>query len=378
MSLIPYPVVAAFLAAAVATPVTIGVARRFGVLDRPDGDRKRHVMPRPLLGGAAVLVGISVGIMVAELAGGLPGDHIKAKYLVGIVLACVTLMLGGALDDILDLPPRKQIVWPVLAALIVVASGIGVTYITNPLGGQVFLDEAVVTVLWWHGIPYKLTVLADLFTLGWLLTMTYTTKFLDGVDGLVSGVTVIGGFVIAAVSMTRDVSQPDTAILALVVAAAFFGFLLFNFHPARIFLGEGGSTMAGFLLGTLAIVSGGKIATTLLILGLPLFDAAIVVFRRMVIERRSPVRGDRTHLHFRLLDLGLTERQAVLAYYLVAALLGTSTLFLKSGAKAVILTVAFMLVAAAGILWATMQRRRASGPARDADTDPASDRTSSP
>lgn len=365
MSLIPYPVLAAFAAAAVATPAVIRAARRFGILDRPDGGRKLHASPRPLLGGIAVLVGLSVGILVAELVGGLPGDHIKAKYLVGIVIACALLAFGGALDDIFDLPPRKQIVWPALAALIVVASGIGVTYITNPFGGQIFLDEAVVTVLWWHGIPYKLTVLADLFTLAWLLTMTYTTKFLDGIDGLVGGVTVIGGFVIAAVSMMRDVSQPDTAVLALVVAAAFFGFLLFNFHPARIFLGEGGSTMAGFLLGTLAIVSGGKIATTLLILGLPLFDAAVVVFRRAVIERRSPVRGDRTHLHFRLLDLGLTQRQAVLVYYLVAALLGASTLFLKSGGKATMLAAAFLVVAAAGILWAAASGRRSgNGPAK--------------
>jgi len=125
----------------------------------------------------------------------------------------------------------------------------------------------------------------------------------------------------------KDVAQPDTAILALIVAGAFAGFLLFNAAPASIFLGEGGSTLAGFLLGTLAIISGSKVATTLLVLGLPLFDTAVVIIRRLL-QRRSPASGDRSHLHFRLLDLGFSQRQVVLLYYFVAAFFGTFTILL--------------------------------------------------
>ncbi|HSD12482.1 MAG TPA: MraY family glycosyltransferase [Patescibacteria group bacterium] len=323
----------AFAAAAAATPLVRGLAWRLGVVDRPDGGRKKHGRPVALMGGLAIFLAIAAAAIIAVGAGWLPGDHIKDKYLAGIIIAALLLVVGGVLDDACDLPPRFQIVWPLLAALAIVASGIGVKFITNPLGGQFFLDRYAVTVLWLGGIPYKVSLIADVFTVCWLLGMTYTTKFLDGLDGLVSGVTVIGAFVIAAVSVMKEVSQPDTAMLALIVAGAFLGFLLYNASPASIFLGESGSTMAGFLLGVLAIISGGKIATTLLVVGLPLFDAAFVIVRRVLKEKKSPTSADRSHLHFRLLDLGFTPRQIVLFYCFVAALFGTSTLILKGWEK---------------------------------------------
>jgi UDP-GlcNAc:undecaprenyl-phosphate GlcNAc-1-phosphate transferase len=306
-----------------------------------------------LLGGLAVFVALLAGIAAAIWTGWLPFRDMKAQYLVGLVMALAALTFGGALDDVFNLRPRWQIVWPVLAATAVVASGIGVTYVTNPFGGQIFLNRFAIMVPWLHGVPVRLAYLADAFTILWLLGMTYTTKFLDGLDGLVSGVTVIGALVIAAVSVTRDVTQPDTAVLALVVAAAFAGFLIFNWSPASIFLGEGGSTMAGFLLGTIAIVSGGKIAATLLVLGLPIFDAAFVIVRRVFKERKSPTSADRSHLHFRLLDLGFTQRQVVLFYYFIAAFFGASTLILQGWQKLVaIFIIASTLVAltAAGML----------------------------
>jgi UDP-GlcNAc:undecaprenyl-phosphate GlcNAc-1-phosphate transferase len=212
-------------------------------------------------------------------------------------------------------------------------------------------------VLWWDGIPYRLTLLADLFTVAWLMGMTYTTKFLDGIDGLVSGITVIGALVIGAVSVMQEVAQPDTALLALMVAGAFAGFLLFNAFPARVFLGEGGSTMAGFLLGTLAIISGGKIATTLLILGLPILDAAVVLIRR-VLSGKSPTTADRSHLHFKLLDIGLTQRQTVLFFWLIAALFGVSTLVLRGPEKLAALGVLVAVLAIISLVAIVAYRRR--------------------
>jgi len=345
------------VAAALITPAVSLVARRSGTVDRPRGARKLHRRPTPLLGGVAVFLSLIVAVAVARGLGWLPGDYIRDKYLIGMSLAALLLVFGGALDDRYDLRPSRQIVWPILATLVIIGSGIGVTYITNPLGGQIFLDRHVVTVLWWDGLPYKLTLLADIFTAAWLLGMTYTTKFLDGLDGLVSGLAVIGCLIIAAVSLMQEVSQPDTAVLALAVAGAFAGFLVFNFHPARIFLGEGGSTLAGFIIGTLAIIAGGKIATALLVLGVPLLDAGAVILRRLIVERRSPVSGDRSHLHFRLIDLGLTHRQAVLVFYLLALMFGTSTLFLRGWQK---LAALGFLVGAAIILLAFVGRTRRS------------------
>lgn len=336
---------------AAATPLVMRLAARVGAVDRPDAGRKLHARPTPLLGGLAVFAGITAALVVSLFAGWLPSEHIGAKHVIGIILAMALLAVGGTLDDIRRLRPLAQIVWPIAAVLVIVASGIGISTVTNPFGGIIHLDPVRFTVLWWQGIPYRITPLADIFTLVWLMTMTYTTKLLDGLDGLVAGIAAIGGLVIAAVSFLGDVNQPDTALLALAVAGAFAGVLLFNFHPARIFLGESGSVMAGFLLGTLAIISGGKIATTLLVLGLPFFDAAYVIFRRLFMERTSPFSGDRLHLHFRLLDWGFSERQAVLIFYFVATLFGTSTLFLHGSQKVVALGVVLSLAAFSIAAW---------------------------
>ncbi len=350
----------AFAAAAAATPVIRLLAVRFGILDRPDAARKIHGRAVPLMGGVAVFVAIVAGIAAAVAFGWLPGTFIKEKFLVGFGIAALLLVVGGALDDRYDLPPAKQIIWPLLASFVIVASGIGIRYVTSPFGGQFFLDRYVFTVLWWQGLPYRFTVFADLFTVAWLMGMTYTTKLLDGLDGLVAGLTAIGAFIVAMVAMLKEVSQPDTAVLALVVAGAFLGFLLYNFHPARIFLGEGGSTLAGFLLGTLAIIAGGKIATTLLVLGLPLFDAALVIVRRVFVERRSFAVADRSHLHFRLLDIGLSQRQVVLFYYFAAVLFGTSTLILSGWEKVVALGATLSVLVGATATAIVVVRKRAT------------------
>jgi UDP-GlcNAc:undecaprenyl-phosphate GlcNAc-1-phosphate transferase len=350
----------ALLAAVVLTPLVRASALRYGVVDRPDGKdagRKVHRVPTALLGGFAIAIAAAIAVGVAVAAGALPGAHIKAKHLIGLGIAALFLVLGGALDDRYDFRPSRQIIWPMLAAAAVIASGIGVDVITNPFGGLIHLDRVVVPVFTFGGIPYKLTLLADLFTFGWLMGTTYTTKLLDGLDGLVVGTAAIGALVVAAVSLTRDVSQPDTAALAMALAGACLGFLVYNFHPASIFLGEGGSTFAGFMLGALAIVAGGKIATTLLILGLPIFDAAFVIVRRIA-SGKSPVAADRSHLHHRLLDLGLTQRQAVLVYWLVAAMFGSATLILQGWEKLIAMSailIILVFVAAAGV-----SRRRTS------------------
>ena len=334
---------AAFVATVLCTPPVAWIAIHKDVLDRPSKDRKIHREPTPLLGGVAVFIAIALAVFEAYTVGWLPGSHIRTKFLIGMGVAGLLLVIGGVLDDIYDLKPWQQLLWPALASVIVIMSGIGVSVVTNPFGGVIRLDAFVIPVVTWDGLPYKLTVLADLFTFVWLMGMTYTTKLLDGLDGLVAGLAGIGGIILALVSLMRDVAQPDTAILAVAVAGAFFGFLIFNFHPAKIFLGESGSTLAGFTLGVLAIISGGKIATTLLVLGLPLFDAVLVISRRLLTGRPLGL-GDRSHLHFRMLELGYSHRKTVLFYYLVAALFGGSTLFLQGWQKVIALAIIFIIL----------------------------------
>jgi UDP-GlcNAc:undecaprenyl-phosphate/decaprenyl-phosphate GlcNAc-1-phosphate transferase len=175
---------------------------------------------------------------------------------------------------------------------------------------------------------------------------------LDGLDGLVSGVTTIGAIIIFIVSLTWDVPLAGTSALALIVSGLFGGFLIWNFFPAKIFLGEAGSTLAGFLLGILAIISGGKIATALLVMGIPILDAVWVISRRLFLEKTSPTHADRKHLHFRLLDAGLSHRQAVLLIYLLVVLFGSLSLYNTTQGKLILLglVVVTMLVLAAVII----------------------------
>lgn len=341
--------VLAFLIASVATPLVRRLAVRWKVLDFPRMPRKIHTKPTPLLGGLGVFVAVAVGTLCAVVL--IPqvilGGVISPKHLIGMLLGACILMVGGFLDDKYSLPPWRQILFPLAAAIVVVASGIGIKSITNPFGGVIPLDSAQFTLFSLGGVPYQLTFPADLFTVLWLMTLMYTTKFLDGLDGLVSGIAVIGAAVLVGLSLTALVNQPETAVLAALTAGAFAGFLPWNWHPAKIFLGESGSIFAGYLLGILAIISGGKIATTLLVLGLPLLDAAWVVSRRVFVEKRSPFSpGDKLHLHFRLMDSGLSARHTVLIIWSISLAFGGIALFLKTQAKAIafVLLVALMCV----------------------------------
>lgn len=297
------------------------LAERLGIHDIPDRERKIHPLPRPKLGGLAVFLSFAAGLVILGILGGT--DEISQGKLAGLVIGAVILVIGGVLDDKYDLPAKIQIWFPVAAALIVVLWGTHISYITNPLGGAVVLDQ------------YKIAaypVLGSIFVFGWILAMTYTTKFLDGMDGLVSGISVIAGLVIFWLSLTPQVQQTSTAFIALIFAGAALGFLPHNFHPARIFLGEGGSVFAGFMIGSLSVISGGKIATALLVLGIPVLDAAWVILRRLWFGA-SPFVGDKKHLHFRLLDIGLSQRQAVVFLYFLSAVFGITALFLQSRGK---------------------------------------------
>lgn len=328
------PFLLAFLLSAFFTFIVKKMAAKLNIVDDPNKrpERKIHMRPVPLLGGLAIF--LSFNLAVLFFLHDLTGGYLLTKYLWGIFLGGLALMIGGLLDDKFDIKPKWQIIFPIIASLVVIATGMGIEYISNPLGGIVYLNQFSFNLFSLNGLPYKITLLADLFTIIWLMGMMYTTKILDGLDGLVSGITTIGAFIIFCLSLSSEVAQPETAILAIILAGACLGFLIFNFHPAKIYLGEGGSLFTGFMLGALAIISGGKIATALLIMGIPILDLAWVILRRFFKDKKSPFHeADKKHLHFRLLDIGFSHRQAVLFLYFLTALFGTSSLFLKGPQK---------------------------------------------
>jgi len=314
---------AGFVLTLAATGIVKKIALKKQIVDDPaKAERKIHARPIPLLGGIGIYLGFVVTVFLALYYGLLPGSSASTKHLFGIIFGGGWLVIGGMFDDMYDFSPKNQIIWPILAVLTVIISGIGIESISNPTGGQWFLNQFDIVLFWLNDLPYKFTFLADIFTFFWLMAMIYALKFFDGLDGLVSGITVIGSLVIYFTSILPHVAQPDTGLLALIVASCFAAFLAFNFNPAKMFLGESGSTLAGFFIGSLAIISEGKVVTTLVIMSLPILDLIWVIIRRIIIDKTSPVKADKKHIHHRLLETGLSHRSVVLLLYLWVAIVG--------------------------------------------------------
>ncbi len=326
-------------------------AIKLKIVDQPNASRKVHKKSIPLLGGLAIF--LAFFIMAYFLKDKLLAGTLELHHWLGVFVGAILLMIGGWLDDKYDLKPKYQIIWPLLAVLAVIAGGVGIEKITNPLGGFIYLDNWKIAIGEWGGGIHYFVVIADLFTIIWLMGMMYTTKLLDGLDGLVTGITAIGALIIFLFTMTTKYYQPDVGLAALILSAACLGFLIFNWHPATIFLGEGGSLFLGFILGVLSIISGGKIAIALLILGIPIMDVLWTIIRRSA-QGKNPFKfSDDKHLHFRLLNLGLSQKKTVVLYYLFSLVFGASALFLQSRGKlmAVLGLVAIMLMVISGFIY---------------------------
>ncbi|MFH1111559.1 MAG: MraY family glycosyltransferase [Patescibacteria group bacterium] len=327
-------------------------AEKRKLLDYPS-ERKLHSRPTPLGGGLAIFLSFTIIVWVAAFfSDQLIGKDISFRQLGAVTLAALLIMIGGYLDDNKHLSPIKQFIWPALAVIVVIIGGIGVKYVSHPLGeGLLYLDSIKIEIIRFGGVPYYFTLWADLFTFLWILGMMYTTKLLDGLDGLVPGVGLIGSLIIFSLTQTPMWHQPPIGALAIILAGACLGFLIWNWHPAKIFLGEGGSLYIGFILGVLAIISGGKIATALLIMGIPILDVIWVILRRLFWDKKKITEADRKHLHFRLLDVGLSHRQSVLFLYFLTAAFGVASLFLKTQGKilALIILGLVMLMLAMGV-----------------------------
>ncbi len=252
--------------------------------------------------------------------------HVLGLLLGALMIACVSFA-----DDLFGLSPVLRLFAQILAAGVLVASGIGIRSISNPFGAPFILDKQAISLAIDTAIV-SISLLGALFTILWVVTIVNTMNFLDGLNGLPSGVSAIAALSIFFLSIRPDIhfdisSQVPVATLSIILFAIAFAFMFFDFYPAKILMGDTGSMFLGFLLATLAIFSGGKITTAFLILGFPILDAVWVILRRIV-SGKSPFRGDLHHLHHRLIEIGLSERKAVLFIYAVCALFGGIAIFL--------------------------------------------------
>jgi UDP-GlcNAc:undecaprenyl-phosphate/decaprenyl-phosphate GlcNAc-1-phosphate transferase len=337
------PFLLSFLFSLTLTLLIRRLALRYQIVDMPVEERKIQKTAIPLLGGLAIYFSFLITLIISWSIGWLSDGKISLTQILALIAGGLIIIIIGFLDDKYNLK-TKSFIGPLLAALLAVAFGIAIKYITNPFTAG--------TGPYGRALFYFSGFIGPVFSFFWLLGMMYTTKFLDGLDGLVSGIGAIGALILFIVSLFWDVPQSATSILCLILAGSCLGFLIHNWHPAKIFLGESGSVFIGFILGSLSIISGGKIATALLIMGIPILDVLWVIFRRIFKEHKSPFTADRKHLHFRLLDNGLSHRKTVLLLYLITLIFGASSLFLQSKNKVTALAILclFMLLLAFSLI----------------------------
>lgn len=311
-------------AALIITPLARRLSFRLGIVAEPGG-RRRHSGNIPKLGGLAVFIAwlAGIGLTYWLLPPADPDDALRLR---GVVLGSFVVLAGGLLDDRYDLPPGAQIVIQLLGAVIAVSHIIFIEVFTNPLPSDALWDAIplfrVDGDLVWLWRP-----LALLFTTFWVLGMINAVNFLDGLDGLAAGVCLIAAAFFAYHSYRLE--QVTVPLFPLALAGALFGFLFFNFAPARIFLGSAGAYFLGYQMATLSILSPAKLSTALLVMAVPIIDVAWQIVSR-IRHGRHPMRGDRGHLHFRLYDSGLPTQVIVLGYYAVAVLFGLVSVLVAS------------------------------------------------
>ena len=285
--------------------------QRFDIITVPGG-RRRHKRPLSRLGGLGIALGFFGALALSGLQPIPTADPKESQRFWGLVIGGLVIFLIGLLDDHRDLPPWAQYTGYLVAALIAVRADIILERFNNPLTNEMIVLPALLYI--------PLTVF-------WITGMIVTVNWLDGLDGLAAGVAAILAAILTF-HMLR-VEQYSVAPLALALLGASLGFLVYNIPPARVFMGSSGAFLLGYLMGALGLIAGGRVATVLLVMGIPIVDVAWTILDRWR-HGVSPFRGDRRHLHFRLQDAGLSTRVIVFIYWGFCAVAGAMALLLSS------------------------------------------------
>lgn len=298
-------------------PIAQKLGHRFNILTRPGGRRVQEADTRQVskLGGLCLYLAFTITVLVAQYLPVQRLDPYEVVRLAGLLLGGTVIFVVGLLDDILHLGAIPLFIGQSIAAGLAIAFQIFIEMLNNPLTGQQ-------TDPWTHIVTVALSYF-------WLVGMMNTVNFLDGLDGLAAGVAFIAGTMLLINSVFRvEPPQMSVGLLMLALMGSSLGFVLYNFYPAQIIMG-GGAYYLGYLLGSLSIIGGAKMAAILLVMGLPVMDLAWQVVNRLR-QGKSPFEGDRGHVHFRLLDIGLSQRQIVTVYYVFCAFFGVLTLVTES------------------------------------------------
>jgi UDP-GlcNAc:undecaprenyl-phosphate GlcNAc-1-phosphate transferase len=296
--------IASALVALLTTPLAKLLAIRAGALARPGG-RHIHEASIPSWGGLAIACGFLLAGPVAAALFDLPRLH--PRQLIGLLTGAGLIIAMGVVDDRFHIPARYKLIGQIIAAAILPFFGISITMISNPFG-----PEAIFPSTW---LDWGLTI-------AWVVAATNAINLIDGLDGLAAGVSAISCLALATIGLMRG--QAEVALLAVVLGGAAIGFLPWNFHPAKIFMGDTGAYFLGFIIGGITVLGAFKIAASIaifipiLVLAIPLLEASLSISRRYL--RGQPIfTADREHLHHRMLDMGMSQRQIALFMYCVTA-----------------------------------------------------------
>ena len=324
-------VVLALLAALVVsfltTPLVKSFAYKVGAIDVPKDARRMHKKPIPRLGGLAIFFGFMVSILLFVRI---------TPEMKSILLGAVVIVVLGVVDDIMALPALLKFVIQIVAALIPALHGVTIQAFSNP---NIFSRNPY-WVLGWLSVP--LTVL-------WIVAITNAVNLIDGLDGLADGVSAISATTVLVIALMA--SEIQVAIVMAALVGACVGFMPYNLNPAKMFMGDTGATFLGYILATMSIQGLFKFyavisfAVPFLILGLPIFDTAFI---RRIVHGQNPMHADRGHIHHRLIDMGLSQKQAVATLYVISAILGLSAVVLTTGGegRAMLFLAALCIVAA--------------------------------
>ena len=310
------------------TPFVKKLAFKIGAVDVPKDNRRMHKKPIPRLGGLAIVIAFLLcTFLFVKLE----------KQMQGILLGAIIILVVGVLDDCLALPALPKFFAQIAAGTIVVLHGCEIRYVTNPFSV----------------VPFDLGWMAGPVTVFWIVLMTNAVNFIDGLDGLAVGVSAISSGTILIIALL--VAEENVALVLAVLMGACLGFIPYNFNPAQIFMGDTGSTFLGFVLASISVQGLFKMYAVIsfmvpfLILGVPFFDVSFAVIRRLA-KGQNPMTADRGHIHHRLIDMGLSQKQSVAIVYMLTGVLGLAAVLLanNTGTKAFILFATVLVVAVLG------------------------------
>ena len=329
--LVLYVVLALLVALVVSflmNPVVKTFAYKVGAIDVPKDNRRMHKVPIPRLGGLAIFIGFMVSILLFVRI---------TPEMKSILLGAVIIVVLGVVDDIMALPAGIKFVIQIGAALIPAMNGVQILAFSNP---NIFSEN-----LYWvlGNLSIPITVL-------WIVGLTNAVNLIDGLDGLANGVSAISATTMLVIALLA--SETQVAIVMAALVGACVGFMPYNLNPAKMFMGDTGATFLGYILATMSIQGLFKYYAVIsfvvpfLILGLPIFDTAFAFIRRIA-HGQNPMHADRSHIHHRLIDMGLNQKQAVATLYVISGILGLSAVVLTTGGeqKAMLLFAALCIVA---------------------------------